>query len=160
MHVETSFVRNLGDLIRARARHAGPVQEGNSRTMNMHADENSDGVIVPEKRPNKEGLPSAEAVEGRTSPKGNGRETAAVRTQGRKAASNGLVAVHQMARQTARGRLTIGLRSDFRKQLPWKATSATRITQTALRARSSSSIGRTGDTMCTGRDQTVPLTFS
>src|SRR5271168_259106 len=48
--------------------------------MNMHADENSDGVIVPEKRPNKEGLPSAEAVEGRTPPKGNGGETAAART--------------------------------------------------------------------------------
>ena len=45
--------------------------------MNMHADENSDGGIVPEKRPNKEGLPSAEAVEGRTPPKGNGGETAA-----------------------------------------------------------------------------------
>src|SRR6516164_6166438 len=59
-------------------RQAGPVHEGNSRTMNMYADENSDGVIVPEKRPNKEGLPSAEAVEGRTPPKGNGGETAAV----------------------------------------------------------------------------------
>jgi hypothetical protein len=50
--------------------------------MNMHADENSDGVIVPEKRPNKEGLPSAEAVEGRTPPKrerrrdGRGPDTA------------------------------------------------------------------------------------
>ncbi len=36
--------------------------------MSMHADENSDGVIVPEKRPNKEGLPSAEAVEGSEQP--------------------------------------------------------------------------------------------
>ena len=32
------------------------------------------------KRPNKERLLSAEAAEGRTSPKGNGGETAAVRT--------------------------------------------------------------------------------
>jgi len=119
-----------------------------------------DGSKIRANASKHKAMSSAEAVEGRTSPKGNGRETAAVRTQGRKAASNGLVAVHQMARQTARGRLTIGLRSDFRKQLPWKATSATRVTQTALRARSSSSIGRTGDTMCTGRDQTVPLTFS
>ena len=55
--------------------------------MNMHADENSDGVIVPEKRPNKEGLPSAEAVEGRTPPKGNGGETAAARTLRRDTAS-------------------------------------------------------------------------
>src|SRR6201981_4173878 len=65
------------------SRQAGPVHEGNSRTMNMHANENSDGVIVPEKRPNKEGLPSAEAVEGRTPPKGNGGETAAARATGR-----------------------------------------------------------------------------
>ena len=48
--------------------------------MNMHADEKSDGVTVPEKRPNKEGLPSAEVVEGRTPLKGNGGQTAAVRT--------------------------------------------------------------------------------
>ena len=67
--------------------------------MNMHADENSDGVIVPEKRPNKEGLPSAEAVEGRTPPKGNGGETAAARTLRRDTASNGLAAVRQ-ARST------------------------------------------------------------
>ena len=39
----------------------------------MHADESSDGVIVPEKRPNKEGLPSAEAVEGRTPAQGERR---------------------------------------------------------------------------------------
>src|SRR6516164_674852 len=37
-------------------RQAGPVHEGNSRTMNMYADENSDGVIVPEKLPNNRGL--------------------------------------------------------------------------------------------------------
>jgi group II intron reverse transcriptase/maturase len=74
--------------------------------MNMHADENSDGVIVPEKRPNNEGSPSAEAVEGRTSPKGNGGETAAARTQRRDAASNGLVAVRQAARQSKSVRFT------------------------------------------------------
>jgi len=58
------------------------------------------------KRPNKEGLPSAEAAEGRTSPKGNGGETAAVRTLCREAASNGLVAVRQAARQSKRVRFT------------------------------------------------------
>ncbi len=67
--------------------------------MNMYSDEKSDEVIVPRKRPNKEGLPSAEAVEGRTSPKGNGGQAAAVRTQRRVAASNGLAAVRQAARQ-------------------------------------------------------------
>ncbi len=51
--------------------------------MNMHAGEKSDGVIVPEKRQNKGSVHPAEAVEGRTSPKGNGGRTAAVRTQSR-----------------------------------------------------------------------------
>src|SRR5438445_7712130 len=87
-------------------RQAGPVHEGNSRTMNMHADENSDGVIVPEKRPNKEGLPSAEAVEGRATPKGNGDEPAAARTLRRDNASNGLIAVRQAARQSKSVRFT------------------------------------------------------
>src|SRR5260370_14936934 len=87
-------------------RQAGPVHEGNSRTMNMYADENSDGVIVPEKRPNKEGLPSAEAVEGRTPPKGNGGETAAARTLRRDNASNGLIAVRRAARQSKSVRFT------------------------------------------------------
>jgi len=74
--------------------------------MNMHADENSDGVIVPEKRPNKEGSPSAEAVEGRTPPKGNGGETAAARTLRRDNASNGLIAVRRAARQSKSVRFT------------------------------------------------------
>jgi hypothetical protein len=39
----------------------------------MYADEESDEGIVPMKRSNKEGLPSAETVEGRVSPKGNGQ---------------------------------------------------------------------------------------
>jgi len=72
----------------------------------MHADEESDEGVVPMKRPNKEGLPSAEAVEGRTSPKGNGGETAAVRTLRREAASNELVAVRQAARQSKSVRFT------------------------------------------------------
>ena len=74
--------------------------------MNMHAGEKSDEVIIPEKRPNKGGLPPAEIVEGRTSPKGNGGRTAAVRTQSRVTASNGLVAVRQAARQSKEVRFT------------------------------------------------------
>ena len=74
--------------------------------MNTHADEKSDEGVVPEKRPNKGGMPPAEAVEGRTSPKGNGGRTAAVRTQSRVAASNGLVAVRQAARQSKEVRFT------------------------------------------------------
>jgi RNA-directed DNA polymerase len=52
------------------------------------------------KQPNKEGLPSAEAVEGRTSPEGNGGKTAAARTLRRDTMSNGLVAVRRAARQS------------------------------------------------------------
>ena len=74
--------------------------------MSMHADEESDEGVVPVKRPNKEGLPLAEVVEGRTSPNGNGGETAAVRTLRRDAASNGLVAVRQAARQSKSVRFT------------------------------------------------------
>jgi RNA-directed DNA polymerase len=74
--------------------------------MNMHADENSDGVIVPGKRSNKGGLPSAEAVEGRTLPKGNGGETAAARTLRRDTASNGLIAMRRAARQSKSVRFT------------------------------------------------------
>jgi len=68
--------------------------------MSMHADEKSDEGIRPMKQPNKEGSPSAEAVEGRTSPEGNGGKTTAARTLRRDTASNGLVAVRRAARQS------------------------------------------------------------
>jgi len=74
--------------------------------MNMHADEKSDEGIRPVKQPNKEGLPSAEAVEERTSPKGNSRQATAVRTPSRAAASSGLVAVRQAARHSKSERFT------------------------------------------------------
>ncbi len=65
--------------------------------MNKYVDEKSDSVVLPTKRSNKEGLPSAETVEGRTLPEGNSDQMAAVRTQCRAAASNGLMAVRQAA---------------------------------------------------------------
>ena len=68
MHVEKFFARNLGGLTRARTR-AGPAREGNSRTPSMYADEKSDEVVVPRKRPNKGRQLPAEVVEGRASPK-------------------------------------------------------------------------------------------
>ncbi len=68
--------------------------------MSMHADEDSDEVVVPEKRSNKEGSPSAEIVEGRASPKGNGGQATAVRTPSRGIASSRLEAVRQAARQS------------------------------------------------------------
>jgi RNA-directed DNA polymerase len=74
--------------------------------MSMHADEKSDEGIGPMKQPNKEGSPSAEAVEGRTSPEGNGGKTAAARTLRRDTVSNGLVAVRRAARQSKSVRFT------------------------------------------------------
>ena len=69
MHVEKFFVRNLGGLTRARTL-AGPAREGESHTLSMNADEPSDEVVVPTKRPNKGRQLPAEVVEGRASPKG------------------------------------------------------------------------------------------
>jgi RNA-directed DNA polymerase len=74
--------------------------------MSMHADEDSDEVIVPRKRSNKEDFSLAETVEGRASPKGNGGQPAAVRTLSREAASTGLAAVRQAARQSRGLRFT------------------------------------------------------
>ncbi len=86
MRVEKSFVRNLGGLICART-FSGPVQEGESRTLNVYAGEESDWAIVPRKRPNNGSVLLAEVVEERAWPEGNSRRAAAVRTQSRVAAS-------------------------------------------------------------------------
>jgi retron-type reverse transcriptase len=74
--------------------------------MSMHADEESDEGVLPMKRSNNEGVSSAETVEGRTSPKGNGGETAAARTLRRGTASNGLIAVRRAARLSKSVRFT------------------------------------------------------
>ncbi len=65
--------------------------------MSKYVDEKSDNVVVPTKRSNKEGLPSAETVEGRTLPEGNSQQTTVVRTQSRVATSSGLLTVRQAA---------------------------------------------------------------
>ncbi len=67
--------------------------------MNMYEDEKSDSVIVLMKRSNKEGLTSAETVEGRTLPEGNSDQKTAVRTPSRIAASNFLMAVRRAGQQ-------------------------------------------------------------
>jgi group II intron reverse transcriptase/maturase len=74
--------------------------------MSMYADEESDEGVVPMKRSNNEGVSSAETVEGRTSPEGNGGQTTAARTLRRDTASNGLAAVRQAARQSRDVRFT------------------------------------------------------
>ena len=62
------------------------------RTRRIDADANreSDGVIVPEKQPNRETPVSTEAVEGRTPAKRNAGEEATNRIQSRNTVSFGL----------------------------------------------------------------------
>ncbi len=69
--------------------------------MNMYVDEKSDSVIVPTKPSNKEGVPLAETVEGRTLPEGNSDQETAVRTQSRVTASNYLMAVRRAGQRDA-----------------------------------------------------------
>ena len=49
----------------------GTVGEGSQPTSGMHVTEESDGLVVPEKRANKAGTPATESVEERGSTKGN-----------------------------------------------------------------------------------------
>ena len=64
-------------------------------TTGMSGSRKSDNNIVPEKPANKEVKAFAEQVEGRALTKGNTMNTAAVRTQGRVAASIGLDGVRK-----------------------------------------------------------------
>ena len=65
--------------------------------MSKNVDEKSDNVVLPMKQSNKEGLPSAETVEGRALPEGNSQQTTVDRTQSRVATSSGLLSVRQAA---------------------------------------------------------------
>ena len=69
------------------------------RTAGRNDSRKSDNNIVPEKPANKGSKNSAEQVEGRALTEGNTMNTAAVRTQGRAAASNGLYGVRRKAQQ-------------------------------------------------------------
>ena len=67
------------------------------RTTGMSGSRKSDNNIVPEKPANNEVKTFAEQVEGRALTKGNTMNTAAVRTQGRGAASISLDGVRRSA---------------------------------------------------------------
>jgi hypothetical protein len=73
VHVEKFFARNLGGLIHTRTLVPGRLGKAISRTPSMYVDEKSDEAIVLAKRLNNGRQLSAEVVEGRASPKGNGR---------------------------------------------------------------------------------------
>jgi RNA-directed DNA polymerase len=81
------------------------------RTSDVHVAGESDGPIVPAKRANNAdrpnaGRPAAESAEERGSTKGNAKQTAAHRTQGRGSVSNGLQRVRAAARRDKKARLT------------------------------------------------------
>jgi hypothetical protein len=54
---------------------AGRSEKALRRTADTHVSGESDGLVVPEKRANKAGLPAAEPVEGRGPTKGNASQT-------------------------------------------------------------------------------------
>jgi hypothetical protein len=66
---------------------------------NMNVGGESDGRVVPAKRPNKGGKPSAEGAEGRRSTKENTEQTAAYQTQSWGNALSGLHRVREAARR-------------------------------------------------------------
>jgi len=72
----------------------------------MHAVRKSDGNIVPKKQANKEGISSAESVEGRTPPERNTGQMPTVRTQGRVAVPSRLASVRQAAQRRKDERFT------------------------------------------------------
>src|ERR1700732_1691708 len=77
-----------------------------SRTADMHALEKSDCAVVPVKQPNKEGRPSAEAVEGRAQTKENIGQSHMHPTQSGKRVSQGLDGVRRTAREKKQERFT------------------------------------------------------
>src|SRR6516164_10678210 len=85
----------------------GRPEKATSRTSGMHGEGKSDGCIIPQKPPNKDGLPtSAEGVEGRQPTKGNTLPQAPCRTQSRVDGSSGLQRVREAARRDKRARFT------------------------------------------------------
>src|SRR5262249_2341977 len=89
----------------------GRPEKATSRTSGMHGDGKSDGCIIPEKPPNKDGPPtSAEGVEGRRPTEGNTLPQATSRTQSRTDVSSGLKRVREAARKDRRARFTNLLR--------------------------------------------------
>ena len=77
-----------------------------SRTADVYAMEESDCRVVPVKQPNKEGRPSAEAVEGRWQPKENDGQSNIQPTQSGRRVSQGLSGVRRVARERKQERFT------------------------------------------------------
>ena len=83
-----------------------PVGEGSCRTSHAHAREESDNGVVPMKRPNNGGPPSAEDVEGSALTEENTAQPNAGRTPSRGTAPNRLHRVRQAAKEAGPQRFT------------------------------------------------------
>jgi hypothetical protein len=88
------FYTGIGRSVSFSLKKDRPVKE-KFRTTGMSGSRKSDNNIVPEKPANNEVKTFAEQVKGRALAKGNTMNTAAVRTQGRVAASTGLDGVRK-----------------------------------------------------------------
>jgi RNA-directed DNA polymerase len=84
----------------------GRVGKADGLKPTMHGGEESDGPIVPTKRPNKAGRPAAEGVEGRGPTKENSTEQNVPRTQRRTRTPSALDRVRRKARQDRKARFT------------------------------------------------------
>ena len=78
-------------------------------TASVHAGGESDGSVVPAKRPNNVERSAAEGVEGSDSAKGNTAEAHTHRTQGRERVSQGLGGVREAARRDRKQKFTARL---------------------------------------------------
>jgi RNA-directed DNA polymerase len=85
---------------------AGRLEKAMSQTSNMHAGGESDGCVIPSKRPNKGGQPPAEGAEGRQPTKENIGRATAPRTQSRISELSDLPGVRKAARKDKRTRFT------------------------------------------------------
>ncbi|MDQ6699971.1 MAG: group II intron reverse transcriptase/maturase [Acidobacteriota bacterium] len=88
------------------AEKAGRSAKAQSQTADVYALEESDRCVLPMKQPNKEGQPSAEAVEGRRRPKENDAQPNTQPTQSGERVSQGLNGVRQVARERKQERFT------------------------------------------------------
>ncbi len=84
---------------KASASLADRSAKAQSHNADMHAMEESDCRVVPVKQPDKEGNPSAEAVEGRRQPEENDAQSSIQPTQRGERVSQGLSGVRRVARE-------------------------------------------------------------
>ena len=82
---------------RASVDQADRSAKAQSHNADVYAMEESDCRVVPVKQPNKEGKPSAEAVEGRRQPKENDAQSNTQPTQSGERVSQGLSGVRRVA---------------------------------------------------------------